>query len=132
LAESDVDLMREGFAAFEEKGVEGLIPFLHADFEMTTPPGLAAEPDTYRGHDGIRRYFQSFYEVMDDIRFEVLEYEDLGEGRVLMPSILRARGQTTGIEVEQQVTQVWEVRGGLAARCHVFASSAEARAAFAA
>ena len=132
MAASDVDLMRQGFAAFGEEGVEGLVPFLHADFEMTTPPGLAAEPDTYRGHDGIRRYFESFYDVMDDIRFEVLGYEDLGGGRVLMPSILRARGQATGIEVEQQVVQVWEVRDGLAIRCHVFATAEEARAAFAA
>ena len=123
--------MRQGFAAFEEQGVEGLVPFLDPDFEMTTPPGLAAEPDTYRGHDGIRRYFQSFYEVMDDIRFEVLSFEDLGGGRVLMPSILRARGQATGIEVEQQVAQVWEVHDGLAMRCHVFATAEEARSAFA-
>jgi ketosteroid isomerase-like protein len=67
---------------------------------------------------------------MDEIRFDVLRFEDLGDGRVLMPTVLRARGQTTGIEVEQQVTQVWEVRDGLAYHCYVFASPEEARAAF--
>jgi ketosteroid isomerase-like protein len=131
LAESDVELMRRGFAAFSEEGPEGLIRFLDPDFEMTTPAGMAAEPDTYRGHDGIRRYFDSFNEVMDEIRFDVLGYEDLGGGRVLTPTVLRARGKTTGIEAEQQVSQVWEISGGLARRCHVFPTPEEARAAFA-
>ena len=131
MGEADVALMRRGFAAFSREGPEGLIRFLHPDFEMTTPAGMAAEPDTYRGHDGMRRYFDSFNDVMDDIRFDVLEYEDLGDGRVLIETVLRARGQTTGIEVEQLVTQVWETSDGLAVRCHVFPDPEEARAAFA-
>ena len=130
MSESDVELMRQGLQAFEREGVEGLIRFIHPDFEMTTPPGLAAEPDTYRGHDGLRRYFDSFYDVMDDIRFDQQGFEDLVEGRVLVISTLRARGQATGIEVEQQVALVWEVQDGLAIRCNVFASAEEARAAF--
>ena len=40
---------------------------------MTTPANLAAEPDTYRGHEGIRRYFDSFYDVMDEVRFRLNE-----------------------------------------------------------
>lgn len=132
MSETDVELMREGFAAFEEEGVDGLLRFLHPDFEMTTPAGLAAEPDTYRGHEGMRRYFDSFYEVMEDIGFDVTQVEDLGGGRVLLESTLNARGRVTGIATQQEVTQVWEIEGGLARRCHVFASPEEARAAFAA
>jgi ketosteroid isomerase-like protein len=130
MSEADVELMRQGFDAFQEEGVDGLLRFLHPDFEMTTPAGLAAEPDTYRGHDGMRRYFESFYEVMDDIRFDLREFEDLGDGLVLVESTLKARGQSTGIETEQQLALVWESRDGLAIRCNVFASAAEARAAF--
>jgi ketosteroid isomerase-like protein len=131
MSEADVELMRQGLQAFEREGVEGLVRFIHPDFEMTTPAGLAAEPDTYRGHDGMRRYFDSFYDVMDDIRFEQQGFEDLGERRVLVISTLKARGQSTGIEVEQQVALVWELQDGLAYRCHVFGDPNEARAAFA-
>jgi len=131
MAEADVELARRSFDAFADEGVEGLIRFVHPDFEMTTPPGLAAEPDTYRGQDGMRRYFESFYDVMDDISFEIDEFEDLGTGLVMGVSKLRARGQATGIEVEQEVTQVCEIEGGLIRRIHVFATPDEARAAFA-
>ena len=45
---------------------------------MTTPPGLAAEPDTYRGEEGIRRYWESFYEVMEEIHVEPAgEFEEI-------------------------------------------------------
>ena len=130
MSEADVELMREGFAAFAAEGPEGLIRFIHPDFEMTTPAALAAEPDTYCGHDGLRRYFESFYDAMDDIRFELVDIEDLGEGRVMIPTVLRARGLTTGIEVEQELVQVWEVRDGLGRRCHVVATREKARRAF--
>ena len=43
---------------------------IHPEFEVTTPQSLASEPDTYRGHEGIRRYFDSFYEAMENVYFE--------------------------------------------------------------
>jgi ketosteroid isomerase-like protein len=78
----------------------------------------------------MRRYFESFYDAMDDIGFDLRSFEDLGDGRVMIDSKLMARGKTTGIAVEQDVVLVWELRDGLAYRCHVFASREAAQAAF--
>jgi len=66
----NLETVQRGFDAFNENGVEGILPLIHPDFEATTPPSLASEPDTYRGHDGVRRWFDSFYEVMDGIRWD--------------------------------------------------------------
>ncbi len=108
--------------------MEALIPLIHPDFETTTPAALAAEPDTYRGPEGVRRYFDSFYEAMEEVRFVPEGFEDLGGGRVLVPITLTARGRSTGIEAQQNVAQVWEVRDNLAYRVFVFADAEEARA----
>ncbi len=68
---SDVEaIVREAFAALAEGGVEAMLPFVHEDFEMVTPPELASEPDTYRGPAGVKRWFDSFYEAMDEVRIE--------------------------------------------------------------
>jgi len=128
MAEKDVELVREGFRALAEGSPEELIPLINPDFEFTTPAGLAAEPDTYKGAEGIRRYFDSFYDAMDEIRFELGGVEDLGGGKVLAHSKLRARGRTTGIETEQDVVLVWEVRDEKASGLGVFATEEEARA----
>ncbi len=123
--ETNADLVRGRFAPMREGDVEALLTLIHPDFEVTTPPGLAAEPDTYRGPEGIRRYFDSFYEIMDRVSFEPHDFIGVGE-RVVVPVTLRARGRTTGIETTQKLVQVWELRDEKAYRIEVYATLEEA------
>jgi ketosteroid isomerase-like protein len=95
------------------------------EFELTTPPTLTAEPDTYRGPEGIRRYFDSFYEAMDEIEFEPTGFHEVEE-RVVVEFTLKARGRTTGIVAEQQGVFVWELRDGRAVRLDVYSNLDEA------
>lgn len=125
MTESNVELVRQGFEAMREGDVERLIPLIHPEFEATTRPDLAAEPDTYRGPEGIRRYFESFYEAMDRVSFVAHDFIAVGE-RVVVPVTLRARGRTTGIETEQQVVQIWDVKDEQAYRVEVYATLEEA------
>jgi ketosteroid isomerase-like protein len=125
MTEGNLELVRAGLAAFSEGGVEALLVFIHPEFEMTTPANLAAEPDTYRGREGIRRYFDSFYDAMDEIRFESGELIEVGE-RVIAPMTLRARGRTTAIETEQEVVTTWSLRDGQAIRVDIHATLDEA------
>jgi uncharacterized protein len=128
VSDEDVAVVRAGFEALSEQGVEGLIPLIHPEFEVTTPPDLAAEPDTYRGPDGVRRYFASFYDAMDEIRFEPRDFLAAG-GRVIVPVALTARGRTTGLEARQEFVMAWTLRDGKATRVEIFGTLAEAEAA---
>ena len=110
MASDRVELVRSGIAAFNEGGVDGILPFIDPEFEVTTPPELASEPDTYRGHDGIRRYFDSFYDAMDEIWWEEREYHELGD-RVGVEFTLHARGKSTGLEFGQDAVMVWRAAG---------------------
>ena len=121
----NVEIVRGGFEALSEGGVDALLPRIHPEFELTTPPNLAAEPDTYRGPEGVRRYFDSFYDAMDEVRFEPREFRAKGE-RVIVPAELMARGRATGIEVRQEVVMVWSLRDGLAIRVEVYPTLDEA------
>lgn len=80
MASSNIEIIERGFEAFNSEGIEGILPFLDPDFEATTPPELASEPDTYRGHDGIRRWFDSFLEVMDEIRWDARSFRESATG----------------------------------------------------
>jgi ketosteroid isomerase-like protein len=128
VAESNGELIRQGFDDLAAGGYEALLPLISPDFELTTPPGLAAEPDTYRGPDGMTRYFESFYEAMDEIHFEPHEFREIGDW-VVVPFTLTARGRSTGLEAEQFGVMAWQLRDGLAVRLEVFAELSEALAA---
>ncbi len=125
MATESLEIVQTAFDAFNRDGVQGILPFIHQEFEATTPPSLASEPDTYRGHDGVRRWFDSFYEVMDGIRWDSHDFQPVGD-RVVIDFTLRARGKTTGLDFGQDAAMVWSFRDGKVIRIELFESMDEA------
>jgi ketosteroid isomerase-like protein len=119
VASSNLEIVERGFEAFNESGIEGIVPLIHPEFEATTPPDLASEPDTYRGREGVRRWFSSFDEVMDEIRWDARGFRELGD-RVVVEFTLRARGKTSGLDFGQDAVMVWELRDGQAIRLSLY------------
>ena len=128
MSEQNLEIVQRGVEAFNERGVEGILPYIHPEFEATTPPNLASEPDTYRGHEGIRRWFESFDEVMDQIRWDAHSFQQVGD-RVVVEFTLRARGKTTGLDFGQEAVMVWSFRDGKGIRIELFETLDEALAA---
>jgi ketosteroid isomerase-like protein len=120
-----IEVLERMFAAFEEDGVDGALEYIDPEFVAVIGPELSAEPDTYRGHDGVRRYFAGF-EGMEDVLLSPQGFIEEGE-RVLVPTVLSGRGAASGIEVEQRVVQAWTVRGGKAVRVEAFVDLESAR-----
>jgi ketosteroid isomerase-like protein len=128
MSQDNVQIVRAGFEAFNSGAMERILEFAHPDFEAVVPPELSAEPDIYRGHDGIRRYFQSFEDAMDEIRFEGDRFWEKGDSVVVSVRIT-AKGRQTAIPVVQRIAQVWTFRDGRALSVRSYASVAEALAA---
>ncbi len=128
MSAENVDLVKAGLDAFNDGGVDGILPFIHPELEATTPPELASEPDTYRGHEGVRRYFASFDEVMDDIRWEAHAFHEAG-AKVIVEFTLHARGKSTGLEFGQDAVMLWSLSGGQAIGLELYPTLEEARAA---
>jgi uncharacterized protein len=125
MSQENVETLRQVFEAFNSGEMGRVLALTHPDFEGEVPPELSAEPDTYRGHEGIRRYFQSFEDAMDDIRFHPERFWDAGDS-VAVAVRLTAKGRQTAIPVEQQFAQLWTIRDGKALRVRAYASPSEA------
>ena len=102
----NVEVMRRGYDAFAEGGVDGFLEAIHPEFELVVPPGLALEPQTYRGHEGVRRYFDSFYDAVDEIRLEAHEFI---------------------VEASMEAVQVWAFRDGKAVHADIYPTLKKAR-----
>jgi ketosteroid isomerase-like protein len=120
-----VEILERMFAAYQAGGVEAALEFIAPDFEAVVGPEMSAEPDVYRGHDGVRRYFAGF-EGIEDVRLTPEEFIEDGQ-RVMVPTVLSGRGASSGIEVEQRVVQAWQFRNGKALRLEVFTDLESAR-----
>ena len=57
VADSNIDVVQRLFDDYAEGGVEAILEGADESIVIEIPPELSAEPDTYHGHDGVRRYF---------------------------------------------------------------------------
>ena len=87
------------------------------------PTGLLA--GTYRGHEGVREFFERLRESFDETHVEIDELIDAG-GSVVLLCRIRNRGRSSGMTVEQPTGWVSEVRDGRIVRSRVYFRAAEA------
>ena len=128
MSHENLEVVRDVVEMFNRGDIETILALTHADFELEVPPGLSTEPDTYRGHDGMRRYWESFQDAMDEIRIHAERLDDAGES-VIVAMQLSAKGRSTGIAVEQRLVGVWTIRDAKVIRIRAFTSLPEALAA---
>ena len=64
----------------------------------------------WKGIKNIRRYWGTLRETWEGIRIDPLEGFDVGEGRVVVDQRMWAKGQRSGIEVDQRFAMLYTVR----------------------
>jgi ketosteroid isomerase-like protein len=108
---SNVDVVQALFDGYAENGIDGVLAVMHDDVVIEIPADLSAEPDNYYGHEGVRRYFDGFTGMIEDVRYEPLELIPSGE-HVIAHIILRGRGASSGLDVDLEAAVVHEFRDG--------------------
>lgn len=109
---SDSDVVRQMLNVLNSEGTEAALAWFADDFHGVVPPELSAEPDSYDGHDGVRHYFDSFQEIVDDLRFDAEELVDVGPGAVAARGLITGRGRESGIPIEMRVPMLMRLRDG--------------------
>ena len=106
------EIVRRTLDTLNDESVEAALPFFHEEFCGVVPPDLSAEPDEYRGHDGVLRYFHSFQEIVEDLRFDAEKIVEVGEDAVVALAHITGRGRESGIPIEMRVPMVMRLRDG--------------------
>jgi ketosteroid isomerase-like protein len=125
----DIDAIVETFRMLDSDNYEHALERVDDEFEMVTPPEIASEPDTYRGPEGVRRWWETFLEVMEWVRLEVEEVHLVDDHRVILEFVIHTRGRSSGIETDQRAVGLATARDGKLYRLAFFADLAQARAA---
>jgi ketosteroid isomerase-like protein len=111
MSESSAATVRRLFERFDPDRLESALELISEDFVAEVPGSMSAEPDVYEGHAGARRYFAGFDGLIEDVRFEPIEFVEHGEA-VIVWLRLTGRGAASGIEVEQHAAVVTWVKDG--------------------
>jgi len=126
MSERNVEAVRQLFELYASGGLEAVLPVMDENIEIVIPPDVSAEPDTYHGHEGARRYFAGFEGMLEDVRYEFFELIPEGE-HVLAHARLAGRGVSSGLEVELNTFVVHTVVDGKITRVVPYADLESAR-----
>jgi ketosteroid isomerase-like protein len=113
MAADNVEIVRRGYRAFREGGVEGILQFLDPEIEWHMSAAFTHTPRTYRGHDGVREVFRFFNERIAELGADPHEFIDAGDC-VIVPLRMHGRLRETGEPVAYELVQVWTGRDGKA------------------
>jgi ketosteroid isomerase-like protein len=122
MSEENVEAFRRGYEAANRGDVEGFLANVHPDVEFTS---LIAEPEgrTFRGHDGVRRWWREVILPLGGLHGEPEEVRDLGD-----TVVARVLGtyRPSGVEVPQTVWNVVRFKDGMAIWWRFFRTDEEA------
>ena len=120
----DLDALEAAINGFNNGGIEAALEYFHPEVEWETT-GMFVEADTYRGHEGVRRYMGAFYEEFDDLHFTIEEVVHESD-----PLVYRVRldvvGRHSAAPVAIHLWVVAEVRDGKLIRQRNFRTREEA------
>jgi ketosteroid isomerase-like protein len=114
--------------AFTSGDPERMLRHIDPEFEGIVPASMSAEPDSYVGHEGVRRYFALFNDTIEELRFRSQIVEEAGDW-VLIEQHISGRGRTSGVPVDFYAIAAVLMRDGKLLRMVGYPSLEEARAA---
>jgi ketosteroid isomerase-like protein len=122
VSQEDLDGVRAAWDAISANDFERFIEAVDPDVEFTS---LVAEADAavYRGHEGVRKWWNSVRETFPNFWADDIELRELDD-QILAQ--IRLCGTVQGMKLDQTIWQVLTVKDGKVVRWNVFRTEAEA------
>jgi ketosteroid isomerase-like protein len=129
MSQEHVDAVRRSFDAWNRRDFDAWVELLHPEIEWVSE--LAAQFEgsgaASRGLTEMRRYWDEWHALWD-MAIELTDVRDLGD-TVIAIAHVRARGEASGVGLEQPIAYVIEFEDGLARRARSYFNKREALAA---
>jgi ketosteroid isomerase-like protein len=80
----------------------------------------------YRGHDGVRQYFDDVESAWAYWQVEVERIDEGADGRVAIVMTMHARGKESGASLAERTAHIWTLRDGKLASNQLYRKPEEA------
>ena len=119
------ELARQQIEAVNRRDADALVSFARADVVYdTSPSGMG----TYEGHAAVRAFIQGYWELFEELSFELEELLDLGNGVTFSVNRQHARPVGSTAYVQTREAHVTEWVDGTIARVTVYNDIDDGRA----
>jgi ketosteroid isomerase-like protein len=111
--------------AFDRRDLDELAETVTADYEWVGAFLGTVEGGSYRGREGMARYFAEAEQTWESFSVTGEEFRDLDD-RVLVLGRMEGRGRSSGVEVDTPYTMIVEFHEGKVSRSRAYLDHAEA------
>jgi ketosteroid isomerase-like protein len=108
------DVVRLVHGAFNQRDLDEFLAYWDpaCSYHSSAHREVEGAAGVFRGHDGIRRWWEDLDEHFEDLATVLRDVQDLGDGRVLVEYEVGGRGRGSGISVPRVIAQLATVRDG--------------------
>lgn len=121
---ANVQLVERAFEAYLRRDLDDLLAMMHPDVEVLSLM-TEAERSTYRGHEGVREWFNAVLEIFPDWEPRIESSREAGQGVVACFHV-NATAAASGVPIDQTYWQAACLRDGKVAWFGFFRSEEEA------
>jgi ketosteroid isomerase-like protein len=123
MSRETVDLCNRAFAALNRQDLDSFLALM--DRQVEGMPRLSAMEGVYRGHGGMRRWWNALYDAFPDLTFQLDEMRDLRD--VTFTALrLSGRGAGSGTPVDEAVWHLAWWEGGKCTRWGIYGTEEQA------
>ena len=126
MSKEDVEVVRDQFAATNERDFTRAMSHYADDVELIVPPEAFLEAGTFKGREAVGEWFGNWFRTFQPgYHFDLEEARDLGHA-VLVVASHHGHGRTSGAEVHGKTAYVYRLSGGKIVRVELQPSRDEA------
>ncbi len=113
MSQENVEIVRRAIDAFNRRDLAAWLAEWDArcEYRPAMERVMAGDDDSFRGHEGLRRWWQEMSDAWSYWHDEVHEIRPIAD-RVFMSITLRGKGRTSGVEIEAPFFLVGTIREG--------------------
>jgi ketosteroid isomerase-like protein len=118
MSEQNLEVVRRSLDAWNRRDLDRALGEMHPDCVADWSASRGPQSGTYRGRERVRRFYEEWLELFDEVDVQPEELIDAGE-HVVVPNRGFARGRG-GITVAASSTQVFTFREGKIVRLRLY------------
>jgi ketosteroid isomerase-like protein len=124
MARDNVEVVRAIYRAFAHHDREGLVAQLDPSIRVYDRP-LHPDASVHEGLEGFLRFSQTDWEAFEEIVYEPQDFVARG-AYVVVPIKQRGTGKSSALGIEEEIVNVWKLRGGKCVEMRIFSTMEEA------
>jgi ketosteroid isomerase-like protein len=111
MSQANVDMAYRAIDAFNRRALDDFLELMDPAVEFTPYEVMVQGGNPYRGHEGVRRWWEESFAVLPDLSAEIHEVRELGDF-MFVGGRLQGHGAGSGAPIEREMWLAIEWRDG--------------------